>query len=123
MQNFLTTLPVVLASIGLILATSSLISGLQLVKGITAHVEGKIHRFNGYATITIYCILAILSFVNSGIRFWALLAWTSGLLLTLLKLWIVKKSRKKRRAFKYVSWLGGTLVLMWFYLVYIHMPL
>lgn len=115
--------PVVLASIGLIIATSSFISGLQLVRGTVATVEGKIHRLNGYMTIILYILLTILAFALHGISLWSVGGWLLGFLIILTKLWIVKKSRKKRRAFKYVSWFGATLTLMWLYIVYVHLPL
>ncbi len=117
------SIPTLLSSIGLILAASSFISGLQLVRGTKGGVEGTIHKFNGIASITIYVALAGLSFKTSGIGLWSLLGWFGGLCLFFLKLLIVKKGRHKRRAAKYISWLGGVLTLMWLYLVYVHLPL
>ncbi len=108
---------VVLAGIGLILVTASFISGLQLIKGVRS-IERKIHRFNGYCVLTIYILLAILSFVKSGIRPGALIGWPAGLALIFFKLWIVKT---RRRAIKYVPWLGVMLILMWLYVLYISM--
>lgn len=119
----LTDIPAALASLGLILATSSFISGLQLVRGTSATVEGRIHRFNGYSTITLFSIIVILSFARGGFSWLALLGWCFGAVIIMLKLLIVRVKTRRRRAFKYVSWLGGTLILMWFYIVYIHIPL
>ncbi|MBI5237526.1 MAG: hypothetical protein HY887_03785 [Deltaproteobacteria bacterium] len=123
MLESLLNIPTLLSSIGLILAISSFISGLQLVRGIKGGVEGIIHKFNGIVGIAIYIILAVLSFKTSGIGLWSFLGWLGGLFLFFLKLFIVKKGRHKRRAAKYISWLGGMLTLMWLYLVYIHLPL
>ena len=123
MLESLMSIPTLLSSIGLILAASSFISGLQLVRGTKGGGEGTIHRFNGIASITIYVILAALSFKTNGIGLWSLLGWFGGLCLFFLKLFIVKKGRHKRRAAKYISWLGGMLTLMWLYLVYVHLPL
>lgn len=123
MIESLMSLPTLLSSIGLILAASSFISGLQLVRGTKGGVEGIIHKFNGIASISIYVMLAVLSFKTSGIGFWSFFGWLGGLCLFFLKLFIVKKGRHKRRAAKYISWLGGMLTLMWLYLVYIHLPL
>ncbi len=109
---------VVLAGIGLILATSSLISGLQMIKGARGSVEHKIHRFNGYCSITVYIALAILSLVKFGIRPGALIGWSAGFGLIFFKLWIVKT---RRRAIKYVPWLGVMVILMWLYVLYISM--
>lgn len=117
-KGLLTDPRTVLASIGLILATSSFISGLQLVK-IKSRIERKIHRFNGYATFTIYVVLMVWHFVVKGFGFWALVLWLCGLGFLLLKIRIV---RKRSKAIKYVSWMGATFILMWLYLVYIHIP-
>ncbi|MBI5344194.1 MAG: hypothetical protein HZB83_02470 [Deltaproteobacteria bacterium] len=123
MISIFTNIPAILASIGLILATSSLISGLQLARGAKRTVDSRIHRFNGYINISIFIILAVLSFRETGLNIWTAIGWPSGLFLILLKLMTVKVSRKKRRAFKYVSSLGGMLILMWLYLLYTHLPL
>lgn len=118
LMSILTSVQTIIASIGLILATSSFISGLQIVKGTRAGVEGKIHRVNGVIVISLYIILAVRSAVINGIT-WNIVWWILGMCVILLKLKIV---RTKGRAFKYASWLGGTLILIWLYLVYIHLP-
>jgi len=114
-----TNISTVIASLGLVLATSSFISGLQLVRGASI-VELKIHRFNGFSSITLFVILALMYFLNTGIRLWPLLGWLSAVGIILAKLYIV---RKRIKAFKYVSWIGGTLILIWLFLVYINIPL
>ncbi|MBI5642277.1 MAG: hypothetical protein HY954_02255 [Deltaproteobacteria bacterium] len=116
--NVFSNISIIFASAGLVLATSSFISGLQLVKAANIS-ERKIHRFNGFTTLCLFVILAVMSFIRTGIGFWSLIGWISGLCVFLLKIWIV---RKRRRAFKYVSWLGATLILIWLFLVYIHIP-
>lgn len=113
-----TNISTVIASLGLVLATSSFISGLQLVRGASI-VERKIHRFNGFSSITLFVVLAAMYFVNSGVRFWPFLAWLTALSVIIIKLYIV---RKRIKAFKYVSWIGGSLILIWLFLVYIHIP-
>lgn len=115
-----TDLPALLASIGLMLATSSFISGLQLVRA-TSRIERKIHRFNGFTTLSIYIVLAVLAHIENGLRFWALIGWMSGLSLVLMKIWLVRQ-RKKARAYKYASWIGAILVMVWMFMVYIHIP-
>lgn len=118
--NAFTNFSTVLASIGMILATTSFISGLQMVKA-KGPVERKIHRGNGFISFAILFILAVLSFVRYGFSLWSLAGWTAGVFVILLKLLIVHS--RKRRAFKYVSWLGATLICLWLYVVYIHLPL
>ncbi|MFQ5442025.1 MAG: hypothetical protein ACE5EB_04785 [Thermodesulfobacteriota bacterium] len=114
-------LPTILASLGLILATSSFISGLQIIRTSRSTIEAKIHRFNGYISITLYLILTVLSFIKSEYSILVLLAWLSGFCFIMIKIWIVKKRR--RRLKKYVSWFGVTIVLMWLYITYINIPL
>lgn len=123
MLTIITNIPTILASIGMILATSSFISGLQLVKGTVATFEGKIHRFNGYASVIIYTTLFIMGLKGSGLSLIPIAGWVAGALLIVFKLWVVRLARRKRRAFKYISWLGATLTLMWLYIVYVHLPL
>lgn len=115
-----TNIQTVLASLGLVLATSSFISGLQLVRGASM-VERHIHRYNGFTTFGLYLTLAVMAMVKDGFYFISFLGWITGLLVILTKVYIVRKRR--RRSFKYVSWIGGTLILIWLYLMYIHIPL
>ena len=116
--SIFTNVSTVIASLGLVLATSSFISGLQLVRGASI-VELKIHRFNGFSSIILFVVLAAMNFADSGVRFWPLVAWLAALSIIITKLYIV---RKRIKAFKYVSWIGGTLILIWLFLVYIHIP-
>jgi len=118
-ESNIITIPLVLASLGLVLATSSFISGLQLVKSNSV-VEGKIHRINGYLSFTLYITLAVLAFAAEGFEWMRLVGWLSGFSLLCLKIAIV---RKRSRAMKYLSWFGGTLILIWLYIVYNHIPL
>lgn len=119
MFSVLTHVPTILASVGLVIATSSFISGLQLVKAANI-VEGKIHRLNGITTIVLYNVLLVMAFIDSGFGIMRLIGWSLGLLVILTKLYIVRG--RKRRAYKYVSWMGATLILIWLYLVIIHIP-
>jgi len=111
-------LSTILASAGLILATSSFISGLQIVRGADI-AERKIHRFNGFTALTLFICLAGLSIYNNGIGLWSFWGWLFGLSLFALKIYIV---RKRRRAFKYVSWVGASLILLWLFLVFKNIP-
>jgi len=113
-------LPLIIGSIGMIIATSSFISGMQLVRTRKKSFEGKIHRINGYTSIALFIILFFLSFIGSGYSLMVLLLWLSGFSIILLKLRIV---RKRRWAFKYVCWFGVSIISMWIYIIYTHMPL
>ncbi|MBE9528123.1 MAG: hypothetical protein IME99_02660 [Proteobacteria bacterium] len=114
-------LPMIMASIALVLATSSFISGLQLIKGKRASVNGIIHRINGYCSVTLLFSIAVLSFILHGFSGWALFGWLCALGLIALKIWIVR--RRARRAFKYVSWIGATMILIWLYVLITNIPL
>ena len=113
-----TSVSTILASLGLILATSSFISGLQLVRAASI-VEAKIHRYNGFMSICLFLIIAIASFVVNGIFNWTIFGWLFAASIIVIKLYIV---RKRRRAFKYVSWIGGTLILVWLTILYVNIP-
>lgn len=117
-SELITDARTVLASIGLILATSSFISGLQLVKS-KSRIERKIHRFNGVVSITIFCTLMVWYFIRNGFSLWPVTMWLSGFSLICIKVWIV---RTRGKSFKYVSWVGAALILIWLYLVYAHIP-
>lgn len=111
-------LTAILASLGLILATVSFISGLQAVKN-KGSVDSRIHRLNGYVTLVIYLLLAGLSLgEGGGIRLWPVVAWGAGLLIIFTKIWIVRSGR----TYKYASWLGIMLIIIWLIIVYTHMP-
>jgi len=113
-------LPLIIGSLGVILATSSFISGMQLVRTRKRSFEGKIHRLNGYTSICLFILLFLFSFVASGYNIVVLLLWLSGFSIILIKLRIVKK---RRWAFKYVCWFGVSIICMWIYIIYTHMPL
>ncbi len=113
-------LSLIVGSIGVILATSSFISGMQLVRTRKRSFEGRIHRLNGYTSISLFILLFFISFIGSGYSLIVLLLWLSGFSIILLKLRIVKR---RRWAFKYVCWFGVSIICMWIYIIYTHMPL
>lgn len=115
-----TNVSTLLASIGMVLATTSFISGLQMVKG-KGKVEKKIHRGNGFISFAILFVLAVMSFATFGLSLWSITGWAVAFFIMFLKHKIVHA--RSRRAFKYVSWLGASLICMWLYVVYIHIPL
>lgn len=118
--GILTSGPTLVASIGLILATSSFISGLQLIKGNQSTIEGRIHRINGRFSIIVLAVLILISLYQYGILRWSIFGWVGVMLLIMLKLWIVRK--KRGRLLKYASWLGLFLICIWIYIVFNHLP-
>lgn len=109
---------ILLASIGLILATVSFISGLQAVK-IKGSIDARIHRLNGYLMFLAYLMLAGLSFVKGGINLSSIAAWGAGLAIILTKIWVVRTGR----AYKFGSWLGMMLMITWLIIVYTYIPI
>ncbi|MBM2838788.1 MAG: hypothetical protein HW415_1413 [Deltaproteobacteria bacterium] len=114
-----TNVSIILASVGIVLAATSFISGLQLVRATSASVEGMIHRANGYLTIILFILLTLIAISSSMINIAAVLLPLTGLAVFLVKLWIV---RRHKRFLKYVSWMGGTLITIWLLVFYINIP-
>ena len=113
-------LPLIISSIGVILATSSFISGMQLVRTKKRSYEGRIHRLNGYASIVLFALLFLVSFLGSGFNIIVLSFWLTAAAIILIKLRIVKK---RGWAFKFVCWFGVTIICIWLYIIYTHMPI
>lgn len=114
-----TTVSITLASVGIILAVTSFISGLQLVRATSKSIEGMIHRGNGYLTVILFIALALIAVSGNTVNAFALLLPVAGLAMFMLKLWILRKSR---RLLKYVSWIGGTLITIWIILFFVNIP-
>jgi hypothetical protein len=110
---------IILASLGIVLAVTSFISGLQLVRATRASIEGMIHRANGYLTVILFNVLTLIAISSNKINMASLLLPLTGLAVFLVKLWII---RRHKRFLKYVSWMGGTLITIWLLVFYINMP-
>ncbi|OGW49378.1 MAG: hypothetical protein A2Z50_00420 [Nitrospirae bacterium RBG_19FT_COMBO_42_15] len=106
-----------LASIGLVLATASFLSGMQLIKKDNTAVILKIHRLNGYITFLIFISLALMPlFGKGGIKPWAITAWGAGFGISLFKIWAVKA----KKGYKYGTRLGIILFIIWLAIIYTH---
>lgn len=114
-----TNLSITIASIGIVLAATSFISGLQLVRAMSVSVEAMIHRANGYLTILLFFVLSLISLSGKTINTVQLLLPLCGLSVFMLKLWII---RRQKRFLKYVSWMGGALILDWLLVFYVNIP-
>jgi len=115
-----TNVSIILASVGIVLAATSFISGLQLVRSRSQSIEAIIHRANGYITVALFALLALIAIPGIMINTAALLLPIAGLGIFLIKFWIV---RRNKRFLKYVSWMGGTLVVIWFLIFYVNIPI
>src|SRR3972149_5787938 len=87
----------IVASVGLVMATMSFMTGLQTVKRdrSDAMMMVKLHRFDGYVTCLVYLAVA-------------------GLVLIILKILMVRN----RKYCKYASRLGIMLFLSWLFIIY-----
>jgi len=108
----------IVASVGLVMATMSFMTGLQTVKRdrSDAMMMVKLHRFDGYVTCLVYLALAGLSLSNGGMRLWPVIGWIAGLVLIILKILMVRN----RKYCKYASRLGIMLFLSWLFIIYQH---
>lgn len=105
-----------LASIGFITATVNLISGLQLTrKGEIAVIERIMHRLNGYLSL-FFCLLLVVRKINDKWSPLLLATLVVGILLYLMKIWVVRIKRGKR----YGSHIGILLFITWFVVIYVH---
>lgn len=107
----------VIASIGLVMATVSFMSGLQVVKRdkVFGAMMTSMHRMNGYIASFIYVILATISLSGpGGVRVWSLIGWAVGLGLIIIKIIVVRNERY----YKYGSRLGLLLFVTWLIIIY-----
>lgn len=110
---------IIVASLGLVLATVSLITGLQVVNRdkVSAAMMASMHRINGYLVCLIYIIVATLSLSgHGGIRTWSIVGWAAGLGLIVIKILVVRNER----LCKYSSRLGILLFITWLVIMYKH---
>lgn len=108
---------VFLASLGFIFAVASFIGGFRMVRR-TDHVEEAVmHRINGYITITLYLVLAVLFLKDRHSLFYVSL-WTLGLMVHLFKLFIARRGLGVR----YGGYLGAMLIITWLVVIFGHLP-
>ncbi len=108
----------IVASIGLIMATMSFITGLQTVKRDrgAAVMMVKMHKLDGYVTCQIYIAVALLSLSSSGFKLWPVIGWIAGLVLIIVKIAVVRNMKFR----KYSSRLGIMMFLSWLFIIYRH---
>ncbi|MHC4184271.1 MAG: hypothetical protein ACYSR0_13070 [Planctomycetota bacterium] len=106
------------ASIGFVLAVTTFMSGfINVAKKPEQQVETIMHKVNGYLTITMYIVVAVLSIAN-GTKAFYLFAWGAGLAIHLLKILLVKK----RLAVRYGGYFGALLLVTWVIVIFTHLP-
>ncbi|VAW35636.1 hypothetical protein MNBD_DELTA02-1136 [hydrothermal vent metagenome] len=107
----------ILASIGFVMVVMTFIGGFRMVRRAEHMSESIMHRVNGYTTISIYVLIALISIgLDFDIRI--LPVWIFGFILHYFKLVLVKK----KLAVRYGGYMGGLLLITWFVLIYSHLP-
>lgn len=108
----------IVASVGLVMATMSFMTGLQTVKRdrSDAIMMVKMHKLDGYVTCQIYVAVALLSLSNSGFKLWPMIGWVAGLALIIVKILVVRN----KKYCKYSSRVGILLFLSWLFIIYKH---
>jgi hypothetical protein len=108
----------ILASIGFTLAVITFIAGFRMVKKPEHQIEVTMHKINGYVTIAVYVVLAVLSLDYYGPRALSLLAWGAGLSVHLLKVLLARKGL----AVRYGGYFGALLLITWLTVIFKHLP-
>ena len=84
----------------------------------TDHVEETVmHKMNGYITVGIYVVLAVL-FLKDNFGIYYLLLWLLGLLVHIFKLLISRRGLGVR----YGGYLGAMLIITWLVVIFSHLP-
>ncbi len=107
----------ILASIGFVVALMTFIGGFRMVRRAEHMSESIMHRVNGYTTITIYVVIALIS-IGFYFDMRILPIWILGFVLHYFKLVLVKK----KLAVRYGGYMGALLLITWFVLIYTHLP-
>ena len=108
----------VAASAGFVLAVTTFIAGVRMIRLREQHEENLIHRVNGRLTMAVYPAVAIVALVSNGASLPAVLLWGGGFALHLLKLLLVKK----KLAVRYGGYLGIMIMLTWVAIIFNHLP-
>lgn len=106
-----------ISSIGYVLVIMTFIAGFRMVKRSGLVAEWRMHRINGYLTIAVYTVLAVMA-IASGTEPLYIVAWGVGMAIHLLKLLIVKKGL----AVRYGGYFGGLLLITWLVVIFTHLP-
>jgi hypothetical protein len=107
------------ASIGFVLAVTTFMSGfINVAKKQAQQAETTMHKVNGYLTITMYVVVAVLSIAN-GTKAFYLFLWGVGLAIHLLKILLVRK----KLAVRYGGYFGALLLITWVIVIFTHLPI
>ena len=107
----------IIASIGFMLSVMSFIAGFRMVKRRGGRAERTVHRINGYLTIILYIIVAVMS-IAKGTSGFFIFAWAVGMLAHTFKYYIVKKGLAAR----YGGYVGAMLLVVWLVVIFTHLP-
>ena len=107
----------ILSSIGFVCAIITFIAGFRMVRKSDHPGEAKMHRMNGYMTITVYVVLAVLA-ISLHFNILLILAWLAGFCVHLFKVFLVRKGL----AVRYGGYMGGILLMLWLVAIFTHLP-
>lgn len=108
----------IFASIGFVFAVATFLAGfIRAIKGHEQRALTALHRWNGYISIALYIIVALLSIANGTNAFY-ILAWGVGLALYSSKILLVKKGLAAR----YGGYFGFWLLITWLIIIFTHLP-
>ncbi len=108
---------VFLASLGFIFAVASFIGGFRMVRKTDHEEEAVMHKMNGYITVGIYVVLAVLFLKDKHSLFYVSL-WALGLVVHLFKLFMARRGLGVR----YGGYIGAMLIITWLVVIFSHLP-
>ena len=107
----------IFSSIGFVCSVITFIGGFRMARRSEHPGESKMHRMNGYITITAYVVLAVLA-ISTHLKVWLILAWFMGFLVHLFKVFLVRKGL----AIRYGGYMGAILLMIWLVAIFTHLP-
>lgn len=113
----ITSAIIILSSVGFVCSIITFIGGFRMVRKSDHIGEPKMHRMNGYITITVYVVLAVLA-ISLHLEVLFILAWLFGFCIHLFKVFLVWKGL----AVRYGGYMGGILLIVWLVVIFTHLP-
>lgn len=107
----------IIASVGFVFSVMTFIAGFRMVKSRGSRAERTMHRLNGFFTITLYLIVAVLS-ISKGTSGLFIFGWAVGMLIHIFKLYLVRKGL----AVRYGGYVGGMVLIVWLVVIFTHLP-
>jgi hypothetical protein len=110
-------LDTIVASMGFTISIVTFIGGFRMIRKTDHEAEALMHKVNGYLTISLYVIVALVS-INADSRSFVLALWVTGLIIHLLKIPLARRGL----AVRYGGYMGGILLMIWLAVIFTHLP-